>query len=216
MRTTPLGITLLLVGLSMGCTPDDPAPTGDGVVVVGASDTSVRSGVRSPLVGESMLDVPDTRLVNRHGRPVSFEALADSPALIGFIYTRCPDPNMCPLTSRKVHTLARRTDAGVETPPRLVLITLDPKHDTPAVLRRYVRRRGLEHPRLSFWTGPADVVEHVHDRFGITALWPEERSDTAMVHNLRLYLLDRRGVVRAAWTGADWNLDAVMRRLRSP
>jgi protein SCO1/2 len=53
---------------------------------------------------------------------------------LSFVFTRCPDPTICPAISGKFLYLQRHLD-----PERfhLVEITLDPTYDSPPVLKRY-------------------------------------------------------------------------------
>ena len=57
--------------------------------------------------------------------------------ILSFIYTRCPDPTMCPLVTLK---FGRMVPLLAGTPIGLLEVTLDPAYDTPPVLRRYARR----------------------------------------------------------------------------
>ncbi len=96
---------------------------------------------------EPVAPAADFRLADTQGRPVTLSALRGSPALVFFGYTSCTD--ICPLTldhlSRAVRELGDDAKGA-----RIVFITVDPAHDTPAVLRQYVARFG---PAVTALTG---------------------------------------------------------------
>lgn len=146
---------------------------------------------------------PDVTLVGMDGRslPLS-EALGDGPVLLQFIFTSCPA--VCPVLSS---TLAGAQDRLPEA--RLVSISIDPEHDTPARLREYARRFRAG-PRWLFLTGSLDDVVAVQKAFGVY------RSDK-MQHEPSTFLRAAPGpwVRLTGDAGAD-DLIAEMRKLADP
>jgi protein SCO1/2 len=100
--------------------------------------------------------VPDVELIDATGSPVGLRALlaTDQPVAVNFIFTTCT--TICPVMSATFAQLRR--ELGPEADRiRLVSITIDPEHDTPAVLASYAEHFGAP-PGWSFLTGsPADV-----------------------------------------------------------
>jgi len=92
------------------------------------------------------------RLADVDGRAATLESFRGSPALVFFGYTSCTD--ICPLTLDRLARAVRELgeDAGGT---RIVFITVDPAHDTPAVLRRYVSRFG---PAVTALTGDSAAL----------------------------------------------------------
>jgi protein SCO1/2 len=78
----------------------------------------------------------DAVLEDAQGRPRTLASLRGEPFLVSLVFTRCP--SACP---RVVSALKRLE--GEAPGARFVLITLDPEHDTPAVLADFARERGL-------------------------------------------------------------------------
>lgn len=207
---TLLGLSCLLV---VGCGSDGGSDPGDDVVMVDGVDTQVVE-VRLPLQGDSAPGIPKG-LVNQNGEPAGFESLPEDPVFLAFIYTRCPEARMCPLITRRMKALHRDLRAEDDSPASFLLATLDPAHDTPAVLRRYAERHDLDPSSFELWTGPPPAVAQLHDRYNMTALRPDGTADQPLVHNLRLYLIDRERTIRGIWTGNDWEPDEVLERYRS-
>src|SRR5687767_2928031 len=150
-----------------------------------------------------VLPAAEFALTDHDGRPVSLGSYRGVPVLLFFGYTHCPD--VCPLTLDKL-TRALRT-AGVEN-VRILLVTLDPARDTPAVLKAYASRfgpavvgltgdsAGLAKARKGYGAYTAEVraqpTLHAH---GAHAPQPPAEVAAAMktVHSGAVYGIDRRG-----------------------
>lgn len=108
--------------------------------------------------------VPDVTLTGTDGRPVPLRAVLgdDRPVMLQFIFTTCP--TICPLLTGVAARV--REDLGKEREKiRAVSITIDPEHDTPAVLREYAANFDAD-PEWLFLTGRLPDVVAVQRAFG--------------------------------------------------
>jgi protein SCO1/2 len=161
----------------------------------------------SPL-DENIAKFPDTGLVNQFGESVSFQTLPKKPIMISFIYTRCPDGDMCPLITQKMRRIQKKLSTDSVN---FVSVTFDPEYDTPAVLRDYGDERGIDYDNWDFWTGDPEVIDQLVERFGIHS----KKMDDQIVHNMRTYLVDEDQTVRYWYRSSDWNVDDLVDRLKS-
>ena len=89
---------------------------------------------------------PSFTLTDDHGKPLDFKAAtAGIPTLLYFGYTRCPD--VCPTTMADVAVALRGVDKALATQTRVVFVTTDPAHDTPAVLGEFLHRFDADLPQ---------------------------------------------------------------------
>lgn len=142
--------------------------------------------------------VPDLPLLDQDGRRFSLRLPAGRATILSFIYTRCPDPTMCPLVSAKFSRLQRLID------PRsmhLVTITLDPGFDTPAVLRRYGAAFGEDTRRWTLATGSPRASDELSRRLGIVST-PGDRG--LILHSEALVVLDGQGRISQRVDGNAW------------
>jgi cytochrome oxidase Cu insertion factor (SCO1/SenC/PrrC family) len=148
--------------------------------------------------------VPAIPLVDQSGRSFSIEQLHGNTVVLSFIYTRCPDPNMCPLVSSKF----ARLQAKIGTNPiRLVEITLDPRFDTPRVLRTYGQAFRAD-PRLwTLATGTPSSIDELATRLGIATRWT---TPTTLIHTEAAIVLDRDGRIAEIIDGNAWTPDQVL------
>ncbi|MEO8605569.1 MAG: SCO family protein [bacterium] len=165
------------------------------------SGTAPGAAAAPPVLGQA----PVFALTERSGRAVSRADLDGQPWVADFIFTRCT--GMCPaLSARMAEIRKRATAAGLRG--RFVSFSVDPTHDTPAVLQEYAQRFGAADDWL-FLTGPRDALYAlIGDGFHLSVA--ERSPDTAaadggelITHSDRLILVDSAGQIRGYYHGAD-------------
>jgi len=159
---------------------------------------------------------PAFRLTDQEGRKISLQDFQGRVVLMSFIYTNCTTG--CPLTTAK---LARVHDALKGKNLHIVGITIDPGHDTPAVLKEYGKQwKGVDFQSWSFLTGTTEEVEPVLFDYKIEVSRRGKKGPTGEVvsvelvdHGLKTFLIDRKGMKRFEYWGQDFNTKAVLRDL---
>lgn len=132
-------------------------------------------------------------LTNQDGQTVRESDFAGRWRLIYFGYAFCPD--VCPtdlaLMGRGLKAFEAQAPAlGARVAP--IFITIDPRRDTPAVIKPFV---AAFHPRLVGLTGTTDQIAAVTKAYGVYA----RRMDTGdpenylMDHSAMVYLFDPDG-----------------------
>jgi len=96
---------------------------------------------------------------------------------------------------------------------RFVSVTFDPETDTPPTLKHYGEQKNVNFRNWSFWTGSRETIDRLLDLFEITAKKKEDQ-EGVYIHNMRTYLLSPKLVVRNAWKGSRWEVDAVLQKLK--
>jgi protein SCO1/2 len=160
-------------------------------------------------VGENL---PDFALYDQAGAVVQSARFRGKQLLINFIFTRCPDANMCPATVMKttqLQSLAR--EAGVNN-LELVSITLDPEFDTPGVLRDYAQAHGIDTSNYSFLTGPERAIKDLLQQLGVQAF----KDGPLVSHTLATVLIDEKGKIIYRVDGSQWQPSDFASRLHRP
>ena len=81
--------------------------------------------------------LPALNLIDQDGRPFTGEEFRNGWTFVFFGFTQCPD--VCPTTlTLLAQTVKRLDDLPFASQPRVLLISVDPERDTPAVLKPYV------------------------------------------------------------------------------
>ncbi|HUK96941.1 MAG TPA: SCO family protein [Gaiellaceae bacterium] len=127
MRNAAAGAVLLAVLVLAGC---------------GGSSTPKISGpaTTTAQVGGAILQAkplaPQISLHDDRGRAISLSDFRGKWVAVAFIYTHCPD--VCPLIAQNLNqALAKAPDL------RVVAVSVDPKGDTPAAVRAFIRSHHL-------------------------------------------------------------------------
>jgi protein SCO1/2 len=160
--------------------------------------------------------VPDAAFIDQANRRRSFSEWAGTTTLLTFIYTRCPLPNFCPLMDQNFATLqkgiARETALGGRV--KLVSVTFDPDHDTPAVLADHAARLHADPAVWTFLTGDRVTTDRFAAAFGVGVIrTPGDASQ--VTHNLRTTLIGADGRIVKIYSGSDWTPGTVLSDLRA-
>ena len=159
---------------------------------------------------------PAFALVDHDGRAATLESFRGHPVLLFFGYTHCPD--VCPLTMARLQRSVRAAGrAGKDV--RILLVTNDPKRDTPPVLKSYVSKFG---PQAVGLTGDSASVARAMAGYGAYTMPAAPAAahehggapaKPAMIsHSAVVYGIDREGRLRVVITeGAkqEWMDDDV-------
>ena len=146
--------------------------------------------------------VPDFAVTTQDGSTLRLSDLRGKVIALTFIYTRCPLPEFCPAMDAKFAELARRISAvparadGV----RLLSVSFDPEHDTPAVLSAHAARRGAKPPLWTFAVASHEELGKVADAFGLTYI----AGTREIEHNLRAALIGPDGRLVRLEVGPGW------------
>jgi len=185
------------------------------MVLVGA--VAYLSAGRQALTLPALGEVPAFSLTERSGRVVTRADLDGAPWVADFVFTRCT--GMCPALSTRMAEIRRRArEAGIAV--RFVSFSVDPVHDTPAVLQEYARRFGADGDDWVFLTGERDALHALIGggfRLSVAERSPEAAAADGgelIAHSDRFVLVDGAGKIRGYYHGTDpATADTVLRDL---
>lgn len=129
------------------------------------------------------------RLTDHSGAEVTEHSYDGKLRIVFFGFTRCP--HICPTSLFEVARAMGLLGAkSAEVQP--IFISIDPDHDTPPVLAKYV---AAFHPSLVGLTGTAEQVRAAAEAFNVAygAQPGGEQGSGALYHASYLYLMDRQG-----------------------
>jgi protein SCO1/2 len=129
-------------------------------------------------------------LLDGDGRTVTDRYFHGSYMLVYFGYTFCPD--VCPMTLNEVADAMERLGSKADK-VHPVFITVDPRRDTPAVVKQYASAFS---PRLIGLTGAQEQIAKVAQEYRV--YYAEHRTgpgpdDYSMDHSSILYLMGTDG-----------------------
>jgi protein SCO1/2 len=165
------------------------------------------------LVGES---VPPTPMVNQDGKPTALTDFRGKAVLITFVDTQCTDD--CPIISHMFAEIDRQLAKDKKAYPNtdLITISIDPAHDTPAVLHAYgLKYLGGKAAGFSHWQfvhmSPENLKRLATD-FGVSY----ERSKTGDIeHTMDISLIGPDNTLQQSWSGDDWDPTIISRAVEA-
>ena len=160
--------------------------------------------------------VPDAALIDQNDRRRAFAEWRGTPTLITFIYTRCPLPNYCPLMDKNFAAIQRQgaADKDLKGKFKLVSISFDPEHDTPAVMKAHAATLKADPNVWTFLTADNVTIDRFAAKFGVSVT-REGDAPGEITHNLRTTLIDADGKILRIYTGGEWTVDVALADLRA-
>ena len=140
--------------------------------------------------------VPEFSLLDQDGNPVDATVFRDRWDLVFFGFTHCPD--VCP-TTLQVLSQAQQTlrESAATTLPRIVLVSVDPERDTPALMAGYMRHFGEGSLGL---TGDLEEIRKLAGGLGIFfEKQPAVDGNYGVDHSAAVLLIDPNGELKAVF-----------------
>jgi protein SCO1/2 len=136
--------------------------------------------------------LPNVVLRTQENRPVRFyeDLVKGRVVLINFMFTSCR--NVCPLASANMLKVQRALGDHVGRDIFMYSLTLDPEHDTPAVLREYAKKIGAG-AGWTFLTGSPADLETLRRKLGLYELDPKIDADRTQHGAVIVYGNDASG-----------------------
>lgn len=168
--------------------------------------------VEAPRKLEPGETVPDFTMTTQEGQALRLSELRGKVVVLTFIFTRCPRPDFCPKIDTKFAELAKKvsTVAERENQVRLVSVSFDPEHDTPAVLADHAKLRGARPPLWQFAVASHEDLRKVARQLGLS-YGPTENE---IIHTLTTAIIDQEGRVVEILEGSSWTPEDVFMTIR--
>jgi protein SCO1/2 len=148
------------------------------VVILLCASAGLFGFIRSEIGAQAAIGGP-FRLIDQRDRTVTDRDFRGRYLLVFFGYTGCPD--ICPTTLASV-TQALRLLGARAAAIQPIFITVDPKHDTPSVIGRYVASFS---PRLIGLTGSPAELQAAEREYHVTV----DMTAAGIDHSAVLYLM---------------------------
>ena len=142
--------------------------------------------------------LPSFALVDQDGQAAGPERLQGRWTLVFFGFTHCPEA--CPTTLALLGTVRRAlaTTLPAAKVPAVLLISVDPERDTPAVLKTYLA--GFD-PSFTGLTGDPEAVRAFASALGVPYRKIPMDGDYMMDHSTAIMLVNPGGQLAALFAG---------------
>lgn len=160
-------------------------------------------------------EVPNFTLRNQDGKEIRLHNYRGKALLLTFIYTRCPLPEYCTLMSNNFAQVDRQLQQNPEVYARthLLSISIDPKYDTPQVLRSYgaAHTERYENETFAHWEfASGDQVKDLAEFFGLRYFTENDQ----IMHGLKTVIVAPDGKVAKIYSDNTWKPEEVVNELK--
>lgn len=155
----------------------------------------------APLPRDSVYQLP-LALTDQSGKTRDWRARRGQPQLVSMFYTSCQ--YICPLIVDSGKAVERSLTPAQRGRLGILLISMDPAHDTPQALQYIVDKRQLDTQR---WTLASPPVGDVRAVAGVLGIRYRQLADGSFNHSSALVLLDAEGRVLARTERVGTRLD---------
>ncbi len=132
-------------------------------------------------------------LRDQNDAAIQLDVFRGSPVIVSMFYGSCP--TACPVIVAHVKQIEASLPPAVRAKTRVLLVSFDPEHDTPAALTEIAARHHADPGRWRFAVGPDGEVRQLANALGITYRQGEEGFFS---HNSVISVLDGEGSIVAS------------------
>ena len=146
--------------------------------------------------------IPLFVFTNQDGKLITNEFMAGKIAVVDFFFTNCT--SICPMLSSQMARLQHSVKSeNIDGQVVFLSHTVDPKHDTPQVLKSYADRMGADYSNWNFVTGnEEDIYWQAKEGYKLTA-FPSDTAQGGFFHTDQIALIDQEGKIRGYYDGTS-------------
>ena len=165
------------------------------------------SGEVSVVNGDTVfIKAPEFSLSNQNGESFNFKIDEPEIKVVSFFFSRCG--TVCPITNKNLLRVAQNFKNQKRL--GLVSITVDPKFDTPLILKSYSEKLGAKGLNWDFLTGDKKKIYDLAIKgFKLPVSDATEYDknitdiDQTFIHSDKLLLVDKFGYIRGIYEGTN-------------
>ena len=151
--------------------------------------------------------IPDFAFVSQYGDTVTAKTLNNKIYVADFFFTTCP--TICP----KMKVQLKRVYEKFKGNPNLMLLshTIDPDHDSVAVLREFAKNLGVTGRQWLFVTGNREKIYDIAQNNYLVTAQADSTAPGGAVHSGAFILVDKKKHIRGIYDGTtETGVDKLM------
>jgi len=145
--------------------------------------------------------IPDFSFTNQEGQEVTYADFEDKITVADFFFTTCP--TICPIMTKQMTRLQWLLEDEVYRQVHFLSHTVNPKHDTPEVLKAYALEQGADLERWTFLTGNQEIIfEHGFESYLLNTQ-EDAGAPGGFLHSSMFVLVDKERRIRGFYDGTS-------------
>jgi protein SCO1/2 len=159
-----------------------------------------RTPVTKTVDGKTITDtiyqtIPAFSTVNQYGDSISNKNLDGNIYVADFFFTTCP--SICPIMHRNMLSVYEQFKADKDF--KIISYSIDPKHDTVAVLKKYADKLGINGNSWWLLNGKKEEIYTLSKSYLVTT--PQEDAKEKFIHDGFFILIDKQKRIRGFYDG---------------
>jgi len=146
---------------------------------------------------------------NDRSESVPLSSFEGRDVIVVMVYTSCR--SVCPLIVSKLKSIERAA-AEQRRKTEFVLISLDPKNDTPQVLAAFRKRENLPHESWHLLVGTEQDTRKFSNLIGFS--YQKNTGSGEIMHSNKITLLNAQGEISHVLEGLNEDISPLMERLK--
>ncbi|MDG2430967.1 SCO family protein [Flavobacterium sp.] len=141
---------------------------------------------------ETIGPAPKFELVNQNNQKISNETYKGKVYVLDFFFTTCP--TICPKMNQSMLSIEKKFFGNPNF--GIVSITIDPAHDTPAVLKEHAQLLGATSSNWNFLTGDRQTIFDLANKGFNLYAGENSKVNGGFEHSGLFALIDKNGNIR--------------------
>ncbi|MBF0694872.1 MAG: SCO family protein [Flavobacterium sp.] len=135
---------------------------------------------------------PEFSLTNQDGKTITNNDYLGKVYVLEFFFTACP--TICPVMNQNMLTIQNEFFGNKNF--GIASITIDPKQDTPEVLKKHAEELGVKSANWNFLTGDKDSIYAVANKGFNLYVGQNSQASGGFEHSGMFALVDKKGNIR--------------------
>ncbi len=161
-------------------------------------------GAKTTETNGSILDtiyktIPDFLFIDQDRNEISQATFQNKIYIADFFFTTCP--TICPIMKNQMFRVYEKYKEN----ERIAFLshTIDPQHDTVAVLKSYANSLGINSNQWHFVTGDRETIYNIAQNHYMVSAVEDESAPGGAVHSGAFILIDKEKRIRGYYDGTD-------------
>lgn len=143
--------------------------------------------------------VPDFSFIDQDGKTITQDIVKNKIYVADFFFVTCP--TICPRMKKNLLTVYNKYKTNNEL--LLLSHTIDPEHDSVAVLHDFAKRLGADSKQWHFLTGNREKIYELAEHGYYATAMADSTEPGGYVHSGGLILVDKHRRVRGIYDGTS-------------
>ncbi len=163
-----------------------------------------REAITKTVNGKQITDtlyhqIPDFEFINQDSVKITQKDFAGKIYVADFFFTTCP--TICP----KMKTQMLRIFKKFKDNPNVAILShsIDPRHDTPAVLKEFSKNLGIQNSMWQMVTGDKAKIYEIGQKSYMVSATDDPTQPGGIVHSGAFILVDKNRHIRGIYDGTE-------------